>query len=204
MAISTHGPESVWHALVSGPRAFFLRQVFSPKMRWPDISFLPMKTTLLLSCLGLVLVSLRAESQSSVSAKPDDKIIAAVRAADDERVAAILGADKARLDAIFSDDLHYTHSSGKIDNKASYTQALVTKATTYDRYEYLDRKFIPVSPGIVLMTAHALINSRSATGVNENDLSILAVYREEKGKWRFLAWQSAKLPAPATAAAKKK
>ena len=57
--------------------------------------------------------------------------------------------------------------------------------------------------GIVLMTAHALIYSRSDTGRNENDLSILAVYREEQGKWRFLAWQSAKLPAPTTPAAKK-
>jgi len=26
-------------------------------------------------------------------------------------------------------------------------------------------------------------------------LSFLAVWREENGKWRFLAWQSCKLPA---------
>ena len=32
-----------------------------------------------------------------------------------------------------------------------------------------------------------------------NDLSVLGVFRKESGKWRFLAWQSAKLP---TAAAK--
>ncbi|MSU64709.1 MAG: nuclear transport factor 2 family protein [Opitutus sp.] len=160
-----------------------------------------MKISFFLPLLALAFVSVRAES--SAAAKPDDKVIAAVRAADDERVAAILAADPARLNAIFSDDLTYTHSSGKIDNKASYTKSLVTKATTYDHYEYLDRKFIPVSPGIVLMTAHALIYSRSATGRNENDLSLLAVYREEQGKWRFLAWQSAKLPAPAAAPAKK-
>ena len=161
-----------------------------------------MKIPLLLPFLALALVLVRAES--AAPAKLNDKVIAAVRAADDERVAAILAADPTRLNAIFSDDLTYTHSSGKIDNKASYTRSLVTKATTYDRYEYLERKFIPVAPGIVLMTAHALIYSRSATGRNENDLSILAVYREEQGKWRFLAWQSAKLPAvPAAPAAKK-
>jgi hypothetical protein len=34
-----------------------------------------------------------------------------------------------------------------------------------------------------------------------NDLNYLAVWREEKGAWRFLAWQSCKNP-PATGAAK--
>ena len=160
-----------------------------------------MKKALLLPPLALAFGPLGAES--AAPAKMNDKVVAAVRAADDERVAAILAADSARLDAIFSNDLTYTHSSGKIDNKASYTKSLVTKATIYDRYDYLERKFIPVAPGIVLMTAHALIYSRSDTGRNENDLSILAVYREEQGKWRFLAWQSAKLPAPTTPAAKK-
>ena len=143
--------------------------------------------------------SLRAEVPALSAADPVEKVIAAVRAADDERRSAILAADKARLDAIFSDALIYTHSSGKIDSKASYMQSLVTKATTYEKYEYLERKFIPLTPDIVLMTSHALITSRSATGRNENDLSILAVYRKENGKWRFAAWQSAKLPAAAAA-----
>jgi ketosteroid isomerase-like protein len=137
------------------------------------------------------LVTARAEN---AAAPADAKVIAAVRAADDERVSAIRAADKARLDAIFSDVLHYTHSSGKIDSKASYMQSLVTKSTTYERYDYLERNFIPITPDVVLMTAHALITSVSASGRAENDLSILAVYRRENGKWRFAAWQSAKLP----------
>jgi ketosteroid isomerase-like protein len=125
----------------------------------------------------------------------DEKVLAAVRAADDERRSAILAADEARLAAIFSDALIYTHSSGKIDSKSSYMHALVSKSTTYEKYEYLDRKFVQLTPDIVLMTSHALITSLSFTGRNENDLSILAVYRKENGHWRFAAWQSAKLPA---------
>lgn len=144
--------------------------------------------------LLLLLSSFMGVRAASTVSAADEKVIAAVRAADDERVAAIQAADKARLDAIFSDVLHYTHSSGKIDNKASYMQALVSKATVYDRYEYLERSFVPLTPDVVLMTAHALIYSVSASGRNENDLAILAVYRRENGKWRFAAWQSAKLP----------
>src|SRR5436190_16047670 len=56
----------------------------------------------------------------------DDKIIAAVRAADDARLAATKAADRAALDAVYSDDLHYVHSSGKVDNKTSQIQGIVT------------------------------------------------------------------------------
>src|SRR5215212_676576 len=66
----------------------------------------------------------------------DDKLIAAVRAADDERVAATKSGDRVRLEAIYSNDLHYAHSSGKIDNKASYVESLVKRSTVYEKYQY--------------------------------------------------------------------
>ena len=128
---------------------------------------------------------------------------AALRAADDERVAAILAADGARLDAIFSDDLSYTHSNGKHDTKKSYMDSLVSHKTVYKSYDYQQKDFSLASPDIALMTAHLLITSSSDGKEVHNDLSILAVWRKEAGKWRFLAWQSAKLPAPAPAPAAK-
>lgn len=124
----------------------------------------------------------------------DDRLIAAVRAADDERVAATKAADPARLEAIFSPDLHYAHSSGKIDNKVSYVQSLLTRATIYEKYQYQTREFRPVGPGIVLMLGRALVESSGTGGKQQNDLNFLAVWREENGKWRFLAWQSCKNP----------
>jgi len=119
---------------------------------------------------------------------------AAVRAADDERVAAILAADGARLDAIFSDDLGYTHSNGKYDTKQTYMGALVSHQLVYHTYDYKERIFRIVAPDIALLRAHVLITSASNGQEVANDLSILAVFRKEAGKWRFLAWQSAKLP----------
>lgn len=123
--------------------------------------------------------------------------IAAVRAADDERVAAILAADAPRLDAIFSDDLSYTHSNGQHDTKESYTDTLVTHKTIYRTYNYQTRDFRLVSPDIALMTARVLITSANSGNEVALDLSVLAVFRKENGKWRFLAWQSARLPAAA-------
>src|ERR1043166_4048976 len=81
----------------------------------------------------------------------DDKLIAAVRAADDARLAAMKAADRTRLDAIYSDDLRYVHSSGKIDNKASYLQGITTSASRYEDFEFKERSFTAAAPGIVLM-----------------------------------------------------
>jgi hypothetical protein len=125
----------------------------------------------------------------------DDKLIAAVRAADDARVAATKAANRAGLEASYSDDLHYAHSNGKVDNKASQIQGVTSGGNTYEAFDYKDRTFVPVAPGIVLMKGRVLVHMKSRAGEKiTNDLNYLAVWREEKGKWRFLAWQSCKNP----------
>jgi ketosteroid isomerase-like protein len=135
----------------------------------------------------------------------DDKLIAAVRAADEERLAATIAGDRARLDAIYSDDLHYVHSSGKNDTKASQIQGVTTGTNKYEKFEHKDRVFTPVAPGIVLMRGrvHVHMVNKQSGQKTMNDINYLAVWREEKGKWRFLAWQAAKNTDPATAPAKK-
>jgi ketosteroid isomerase-like protein len=143
-----------------------------------------MKQLLLL--LGfLVLVPLRAET---------DSVLDVVRQADDERVAATIAADRARLTAIFSDDLNYAHSSGAVDNKASYTETIVTGHTKYFSIDYEKRKFAQVEPNIVLMTGRCHVkSSNDGKPPAELYLGFLAVWRLEGGAWHFLAWQSCKL-----------
>jgi hypothetical protein len=138
----------------------------------------------LLACLG------------SAARAADDKIIAAVRAADDERLAATKAADRARLEAIFSDDLHYAHSNTKVDTKATFVDALVSKKSIYENFEHKERTFVPAGPGVVLQHGKVIATVRNASGVNALDLGYLAVWRLENGKWRFLAWQSCRVPPP--------
>ncbi len=127
----------------------------------------------------------------------DDAQLTTLRAADDERVAAILAADKARLAAIFSDELRYAHSTGGVDTKASYSDAIVAGKLKYVGIDYEERNFTFPAPGIALMTGRAHIKANTEKGVSDGTLGFLAVWREEKGQWRFLAWQSCKFPAPA-------
>ncbi len=123
--------------------------------------------------------------------------LAAVQAADKARVAAMKSPDREKLGAIFSDELRYAHSNGIVDTKASFIDILSAGKTKYVGYDYEEQNFTFPAPGIALMTGRAHVKAVTATGEMDSVLSFLAVWREENGQWRFLAWQSCKLPAVA-------
>jgi len=156
-------------------------------------------TPLILRSYFLRLLCLFA-AQSCWIFSADDNVIAAVRAADDERVAAMLAADRARMEAVYADDLHYGHSNARIDTKASFIDPIAKGTLVYQTYDYKERKFRLIAPGVVQMTGRVLNTATRGEQKVENDLVYLAVWREEAGQWRFVAWQSCKVPPPAPAA----
>jgi hypothetical protein len=129
---------------------------------------------------------LRAETPAATAA--------ALVAADDARITAMRNPDRAALEAAFSDELRYAHSNGIVDTKASFLEILTTGKTKYLGYDHVERGFTFPAPGIALMTGKARIRAESAKGKMDSVLSYLAVWRVEDGKWRFLAWQSCRLP----------
>lgn len=118
----------------------------------------------------------------------------AVRAADEARIAAMRNPDRATLEAVFSDELRYIHSNGVIDTKASFVDLLVSGKSKYLAYDHVERDVTFPAPGIALMNGKAKLRVASENGELDLNLSYLAVWREENGKWRFLAWQSCRLP----------
>ncbi|MBL9188680.1 MAG: nuclear transport factor 2 family protein [Opitutaceae bacterium] len=124
---------------------------------------------------------------------------AAWRAADDARIAAMVSADAKQLDVVFSDDLLYVHSNGKPDTKATFIPAITSGKSVYRSVTYEQRDFREVAPGLVHMTGRCRVQLGKTAPYNELYLSVLAAYRLEKGVWRFLAWQSAKLTEPVPA-----
>jgi hypothetical protein len=148
-----------------------------------------MKTllTLLLACL------------LPFAAAAEDPKVTALTIADDARVAAMLKPSKAALDTVLSDDLRYAHSNGKVDTKASLTASLLGGEAKYVSYKYSERSFKFPAPDVALMAGRlevqAVVDGVSMT----TGISYLAVWRLEQGHWKFLAWQSCKIP-PATPA----
>lgn len=144
----------------------------------------------LFSILALTLAPLHAA---------DDPRLPALRVADDERVAAIKAGDRKGLTAILSDDLHYAHANGIVDTKASFIDALATGRLKYVEWKYQERNFSFPASDIALMTGRTRIKVARGDTSTEAVLSFLGVWHEEKGRWRFIAWQSRKMPEPAAA-----
>jgi len=141
--------------------------------------------TALLFALCLFSPGIRAENEATV---------AAVLAADNARVAATIAADRGRLAALYSDELYYAHSSGKVDNKVEHLAGIAKRSNAYEKFDYRTRDFRVIGPGLVQMTGRVLIHSRNAKGPTQSDVNFLAVWRQEQGEWRFLAWQACKNP----------
>lgn len=123
-----------------------------------------------------------------------DSRLANLQAADDARVAAVKAADPAKLGEILSEDLHYGHSSGPVDSKDSFIESLVSGRAKYVDYHHEERNFTFPAPGMALMSGRARVKVVTATGGMDSLVGYLAVWREENGKWRFLAWQSCRIP----------
>jgi hypothetical protein len=149
--------------------------------------------------VGTALVAVALAASALAVSKEEPAELVAVTRADDARVAAFTAPTAENLDAIFSADLHYAHSTGDVDTRDSFIEVLTTGRNRYLAIDYAKREFTFPAPGIALMTGRARIQTRSAAGANDNMLSFLAVWRLEEGRWRFLAWQSCRLPPPAPA-----
>ena len=124
----------------------------------------------------------------------DNPELVRVTAADDARVAAMLAPTREKLEAVLSAELRYAHSNGQVDSKDALIASLTDGSATYSKYAYQDRTFTFPAPGLALMTGRFDVKAVVKGNAAESTISFLAVWRLEKGEWKFLAWQSCKIP----------
>ena len=129
----------------------------------------------------------------------DNPELARVTSADDARVAAMLAPTREKLEAVLSAELRYAHSNGQVDSKDALIASLTDGSATYSKYAYQDRTFTFPAPGLALMTGRFDVKAVVKGNAAESTISFLAVWRLEKGEWKFLAWQSCKVPPAAPA-----
>ena len=125
--------------------------------------------------------------------------LARVSAADDARVAAMLAPTREKLAAVLSPELRYAHSNGQVDSKDALIASLTDGSATYSKYAHQERTLTFPSPGIALMAGRFDVKAVVKGNAAESTIGYLAVWRLEKGEWKFLAWQSCKIPPAAPA-----
>lgn len=116
----------------------------------------------------------------------------AVAAAVETLRKAMVDADKAALEKITADALSYGHSSGKIEDKAAFVDAIVTGKSDFKTIELADQT-ITISENVALVR-HKLSGETNNDGQPGTvNLGVLLVWQKQKGQWKLIGRQAFKL-----------
>jgi hypothetical protein len=109
---------------------------------------------------------------------------------------AMISGNKADLENVASDNLSYGHSSGKIQNKAEFVEAIANKSSVFVAIA-LTNQTIKVT-GKTAIVRHILTAQTNDGGKPGSvNLGIMLVFVKEHKAWKLLARQAYKLPVPA-------
>jgi ketosteroid isomerase-like protein len=136
------------------------------------------------------------------SASAEPAVISALRA-DKARLAAMMAGDGNALAELMSDQLRFVHSDGRVESKADYVKNLMAGDTAYADAKTSDLETTQVSPDVVVVLGVQEMRKRLGPTWSDVKLRYLAVWRNENGKWRMVAWQSARPTGNSTVPKKK-
>jgi ketosteroid isomerase-like protein len=112
---------------------------------------------------------------------------------DKKRMSAMAQKDIATLNELISDDLIYTHSSARLDTKASLIGNMESGSTVYTSVVPSDVKAQDLGDTVVL-TGTCRIGVNSGGRANSFGVRFTDVYAKKGGRWQMVTWQSTRLP----------
>ncbi len=116
-----------------------------------------------------------------------------VIALDRQRMAAMAAKDIDALNRLIADDLIYTHSSARLDTKASLIGNMQSGSTVYTEVTPSDVVAQDCGDAVVL-TGKARIGVMSGGKPNAFTVRFTDVYAKRNGQWQMVTWQSTRLP----------
>lgn len=118
-------------------------------------------------------------------------VISALRA-DQARLAAMMAGDGVALGRLMSEQLRFVHSDGRVESKADYVKNLMAGDTEYRDAKSSEVETMQIAPDVVVVIGVQQMRKRLGPDWSDIKLRYLAVYRNESGAWRMVAWQSAR------------
>lgn len=140
-----------------------------------------MKTTAILS---LILITHLTYSQS----KDETAIAAAV----ESLRKAMVDADKKALEGLAAAELSYGHSSGLVEDKAAFVENIVSGKSDFVTITLTEQT-------VKIVDNTAIVRHKFAADTNNGGtpgkvtLAMLLVWQKQKGEWKLLARQAARL-----------
>ena len=114
----------------------------------------------------------------------------AVSAAVESLRKAMAESDQASLTKLTEEQLLYSHSSGRVENKAEFIATLVGQKSGFSAISLSDQTVNVIED--IALVRHKFVGTRKGDG-NKMNLAVLTVWRERGGQWKLLARQAAKV-----------
>lgn len=116
-----------------------------------------------------------------------------ILALEQRRFKAMCAGDAGALDQLLHRDLMYTHSSGRVDSKASYTRGIREKHWDYQAIKSSDES-VSVYGGTALVHCRLQIDLKLQGVPKTIDSVALTVWVEDAGRWQVAAVHSTPQP----------
>src|SRR5215470_16248419 len=108
---------------------------------------------------------------------------------DKQRMEAMAKKDIASLNTLIADDLVYTHSTARLDTKASLIGNMESGSTVYTSVVPSDVKAQDLGDTVVL-TGSCRISVNAGGRPNSFGVRFTDVYANRSGRWQMVTWQS--------------
>jgi ketosteroid isomerase-like protein len=106
---------------------------------------------------------------------------------------AMIDPTKEALDKLAADELSYGHSSGKLEDKAAFMDALLAKRSDFVSIDLTEQTIkVAGNTAIVRHTLSASTNDNGNPGTVK--IGVMLVWQKQKNDWKLLARQAFRFP----------
>ncbi len=145
-----------------------------------------------LAGLGVLALGATAFVGSAQAESADE---ATIRKAVEELRTAWFKQDKAKIEALTAEQLSYSHSDARLEDKAKFINGVMTRKATFKSLEFPDLTVQTV--GNVAVVRHLWVSESELEGkVTNTKIGVIQVWQKQEG-WKLLARASWRLPTPA-------
>ena len=101
--------------------------------------------------------------------------------------------DSATLVGLAADELSYCHSTGLLEDKAAFVNDLLNGKTRLTTVTFSGQT-IKIAGNAAIVRNHLTGETSHNNVVSKIDIIVLWVWQKQKGEWKLLARQAAKIP----------
>ena len=135
-----------------------------------------------------LLIALIATADVSIISAEDE-----VRSVQAERIRATIESDIDVLEELYADDLVYTHSDGRVDDRLVLLNALRSGFVDYQQIDIVEQK-VRVVGKVAIFNGTADFRVQAGDQLNVLTLRFTSIYIYRVDGWQFSSWHSSQAP----------